>query len=63
MICKKGPDGNLHKMSKSKGNVVSPDELLKNMELIPFGSIRCLLAHPRKRQSGRIQASRVPFVS
>ena len=29
MICKKGPDGNLHKMSKSKGNVVSPDELLK----------------------------------
>ena len=29
MICKKGSDGNLHKMSKSKGNVVSPDELLK----------------------------------
>ena len=29
MICKKGPDGNLYKMSKSKGNVVSPDELLK----------------------------------
>ena len=48
MICKKGPDGNLHKMSKSKGNVVSPDELLENMELIPFGSIRYLLAHPKK---------------
>jgi len=29
MICKRGPDGNLYKMSKSKGNVVSPDELLK----------------------------------
>ncbi len=29
MICKKGPDGNLYKMSKSKGNVVSPEELLK----------------------------------
>ena len=29
MICKKGPDGNLHKMSKSKGNVVSPEELLE----------------------------------
>ena len=29
MICKKGPDGNLYKMSKSKGNVVSPDEVLK----------------------------------
>jgi leucyl-tRNA synthetase len=29
MICKKGSDGNLYKMSKSKGNVVSPDELLK----------------------------------
>jgi len=29
MICKKGPDGNLHKMSKSKGNVVSPEELLQ----------------------------------
>ena len=30
MICKKGPDGNLHKMSKSKGNVVSPNELIEN---------------------------------
>ena len=30
MICKKGPDGNLHKMSKSKGNVVSPSELIEN---------------------------------
>jgi leucyl-tRNA synthetase len=29
MICKKGPDGNLHKMSKSKGNVVSPEVLLE----------------------------------
>jgi leucyl-tRNA synthetase len=29
MICKKGPDGNLHKMSKSKGNVVSPEDLLE----------------------------------
>jgi len=29
MICKKGPDENLYKMSKSKGNVVSPDELLR----------------------------------
>ncbi|HEY5653984.1 MAG TPA: leucine--tRNA ligase [Pontiella sp.] len=29
MICKKGPDGNLYKMSKSKGNVVSPEELLQ----------------------------------
>ena len=29
MICKKGPDGNLYKMSKSKGNVVSPEELLE----------------------------------
>jgi leucyl-tRNA synthetase len=29
MICKKGPDGNLHKMSKSRGNVVSPEELLE----------------------------------
>ena len=26
MICKKGPDGNLYKMSKSKENVVSPDD-------------------------------------
>jgi len=30
MICKKGPDGNLYKMSKSKGNVVSPAELIEN---------------------------------
>ncbi|QHI69037.1 leucine--tRNA ligase [Tichowtungia aerotolerans] len=30
MICKKGPDGNLYKMSKSKGNVVSPNELIEN---------------------------------
>jgi len=30
MICKKGPDGNLYKMSKSKGNVVSPGELIEN---------------------------------
>jgi leucyl-tRNA synthetase len=30
MICKKSPDGNLHKMSKSKGNVVSPSELIEN---------------------------------
>ncbi|MEE9368121.1 MAG: leucine--tRNA ligase [Pontiella sp.] len=29
MICKKGADGNLYKMSKSKGNVVSPEELLE----------------------------------
>jgi len=29
MICKKSPDGNLHKMSKSKGNVVSPEGLLE----------------------------------
>jgi len=29
MICKKGPDGQLHKMSKSKGNVVSPEILLE----------------------------------
>jgi leucyl-tRNA synthetase len=29
MICKKGPDGGLYKMSKSKGNVVSPDELIR----------------------------------
>ena len=29
MICKKGPDGNLYKMSKSKGNVVSPEVLLE----------------------------------
>jgi leucyl-tRNA synthetase len=29
MICKKSPDGNLHKMSKSKGNVVSPEVLLE----------------------------------
>ena len=29
MICKRGTDGNLYKMSKSKGNVVSPEELLK----------------------------------
>ncbi len=29
MICKKGPDGNLYKMSKSKGNVVSPSELIR----------------------------------
>jgi leucyl-tRNA synthetase len=29
MICKKSPDGQLHKMSKSKGNVVSPEELLE----------------------------------
>ena len=30
MICKKGSDGNLYKMSKSKGNVVSPSELIEN---------------------------------
>ncbi len=31
MICKKSSDdGKLHKMSKSKGNVVSPDELIQN---------------------------------
>ncbi|MFO7871283.1 MAG: leucine--tRNA ligase [Kiritimatiellia bacterium] len=31
MICKKNDkDGKLYKMSKSKGNVVSPDELVKN---------------------------------
>ena len=30
MICKRsGKDGQLHKMSKSKGNVVSPDELVR----------------------------------
>jgi len=29
MICKKGSDGNLYKMSKSKGNVVSPSELIR----------------------------------
>jgi len=31
MICKRSEeDGKLHKMSKSKGNVVSPDEIVKN---------------------------------
>jgi leucyl-tRNA synthetase len=30
MICKRAEDGNLYKMSKSKGNVVSPDELIEN---------------------------------
>jgi leucyl-tRNA synthetase len=29
MICKRGADGQLYKMSKSKGNVVSPEELLE----------------------------------
>jgi len=29
MICKKTPAGRLEKMSKSKGNVVSPDEIIK----------------------------------
>jgi leucyl-tRNA synthetase len=30
MICKRAADGKLYKMSKSKGNVVSPDELIAN---------------------------------
>ena len=30
MICKRADDGKLYKMSKSKGNVVSPDELIAN---------------------------------
>ncbi|MEI8242130.1 MAG: leucine--tRNA ligase [bacterium] len=30
MICKRAGDGKLYKMSKSKGNVVSPDELIAN---------------------------------
>ena len=30
MICKRADDGKLYKMSKSKGNVVSPDELISN---------------------------------
>lgn len=30
MICKRADDGKLYKMSKSKGNVVSPDELIEN---------------------------------
>ncbi len=29
MICKKTPSGRLEKMSKSKGNVVSPDEIIE----------------------------------
>jgi leucyl-tRNA synthetase len=29
MICKRAQDGQLYKMSKSKGNVVSPDELIR----------------------------------
>lgn len=30
MICKRADDGKLYKMSKSKGNAVSPDELIEN---------------------------------
>ena len=30
MICKRADDGKLYKMSKSKGNTVSPDELITN---------------------------------
>jgi leucyl-tRNA synthetase len=30
MICKRAEDGKLYKMSKSKGNTVSPDELIAN---------------------------------
>jgi leucyl-tRNA synthetase len=30
MICKKADDGKLYKMSKSKGNVVSPDQLISD---------------------------------
>ena len=30
MICKKSPSGKLEKMSKNKGNVVSPDETVEN---------------------------------
>ncbi|MDD5704426.1 MAG: leucine--tRNA ligase, partial [Kiritimatiellae bacterium] len=30
MICKKAADGKLYKMSKSKGNVVSPDQLIQD---------------------------------
>lgn len=36
---------NNEKMSKSKGNVVNPDEVVENLVQIRYGCMKCLWVH------------------
>ena len=46
-----GEDG--QKMSKSRGNVINPDDVVKNTELIVFVYMKCLWALLRNQNLGK----------